>query len=71
MAETVFLALRRAEGLDPAEFERAFGRAPESVFETQIADCVHRGWLERRRDGRLALTADGRMWADEVGAAFV
>jgi len=71
MGETVFLALRCAEGLLPADFEREFGEAPEAVFREAIAELRERGWLEQAEAGRLVLTAEGRMWADAVGARFV
>jgi len=71
MAETVFLALRCATGLDPAAFAREFGASPEAVFPDAIEELRARGWLERRSDGVLALSADGRMWSDAVGARFV
>lgn len=71
MAEAVFLALRTSAGLDPASFAREFGVTPRAVYSDEIAELCAQGWLEATADDVLVLSAEGRMFADAVGARFV
>jgi oxygen-independent coproporphyrinogen-3 oxidase len=71
MAETCFLALRCAEGLDLVGFEAEFGVSPRERFGAAIDRFVDEGLLEVARDQCLRLTRRGRMLADTVCAEFV
>ena len=71
MAETCFLGLRCAEGLDVAAFEAEFGVSPRDRFAPAIDRFLADGLLEASPDGCLALTRRGRMLADTVCAEFV
>ena len=63
--ETLFLGLRRLEGVRRADYLRRFGRPPEADFEAELADL-------RRRDlivdeaGAIRLSERGILFADEV-----
>jgi len=71
MAETLFLALRRAAGLEAARFAADFGEPPRDCFGCDIDDLVKRGLLDESSTGDLTLTREGRMLADMVFARFV
>ncbi len=65
MADTAILALRLNEGLSPEEFRSRFGRELSEVYGDTIAELASAGLLDRH-DGRLRLTARGRLLANEV-----
>jgi oxygen-independent coproporphyrinogen-3 oxidase len=64
-ADAAILALRLNEGLDVAAFARRFGEAPEALFGPALDEVSSLGLLERG-DGRLRLSARGRLLANEV-----
>lgn len=70
MAETMFMGLRLRRGVDPAAFQRRFGRAAEEVWAREIRRLTADGLLERA-DGYLRLTEKGLPVANNVFAAFV
>jgi len=65
MADTAILALRLNEGLSLEEFRARFGRELGEVYGDTLAEMSSAGLIERR-DGRLLLTARGRLLANEV-----
>jgi oxygen-independent coproporphyrinogen-3 oxidase len=65
MADTVILGLRLNEGLDVREFTRRFGRDVVDVYGPVFSEMTEFGLLERV-DGRIRLTARGRLLANEV-----
>jgi oxygen-independent coproporphyrinogen-3 oxidase len=65
MADTAILGLRLNEGLDGCEFERRFGRRVEDAYGPVYSEMSEFGLLERD-DGRIRLTARGRLLANEV-----
>ncbi len=70
MADTVILALRLNEGLSAADFRARFGRELEEVYGPRLAELDSLGLIERG-DGRLRLTARGRLLANEVFVRFL
>jgi oxygen-independent coproporphyrinogen-3 oxidase len=69
--EAVFLALRRARGLDAARFAEEFGRPPRGFFAEAIEELVAGGLLEERGGGDLRLTSRGRLLSNSVFERFV
>jgi len=69
--EAVFLALRTAEGLDPAVFQAEFGQAPEAWFGEALAELTAAGLLAGTPAGGIALTPRGRLLSDTVFERFV
>ena len=69
--EAFFLGLRTRTGLSAGAFEREFGASPRSLHRDRIERLVGDGLLEESAAGDLALTARGRLLADEVAAEFV
>ena len=65
MADTAILGLRLNEGVGVDAFSRRFGRAMEDVFGPVLAEATAWGLLERE-NGRLRLTTQGRLLANEV-----
>jgi len=65
MSDTAILALRLNEGLDVPAFERRFGATVEAAYGAAVSELMALGLLERE-DGRLRLTARGRLLANEV-----
>jgi oxygen-independent coproporphyrinogen-3 oxidase len=70
MAEFVFLALRTAEGLQFAEFQRQFGVEFWQRFATQTEELVSNGLLKRSAQG-VMLTARGMKFGNIAFAAFL
>jgi len=70
-AETIFLALRRPEGVSAAAFEAEFGAAPRAFYRTSIETLTTQGLLAENEEGDLALTPRGRLLADSVAEHFV
>ncbi|HVJ83758.1 MAG TPA: radical SAM family heme chaperone HemW [Planctomycetia bacterium] len=68
--ETAMLNLRRAEGLDRAEFQKQTGVAFEDLAPKKLAAFVSQGLLEDA-GGRVRFTPDGLLLADGVLAAFL
>jgi len=65
MADTAILALRLNDGISPADFRRRFGRELEDVYGPALDELSGLGLIERY-DGRIRLTARGRLLANEV-----
>jgi len=70
MAETAILGLRLVEGLNLAAFRRRFGLDLLSVYGPAVAELTALGLLERA-DGRLRLTAKGRLLGNEAFERFL
>ena len=70
MEEYAFLALRTAEGIDEADFQRTFGVNIDDVYSSVIEQQI--GYkLLCRAQGHIALTAAGMKLGNEVFAAFL
>ncbi|MDH4122202.1 MAG: coproporphyrinogen III oxidase family protein [Deltaproteobacteria bacterium] len=67
--ETLMLALRRKEGLNVAAWSQAHGQ-PWGEPRQKIAQELIRAGLAMEQDGRLALTPQGFLLADEITARF-
>ena len=70
MEEYAFLALRTAEGIDEADFQRTFGCAIDDIYSAVIVHYIERKLLCRAQ-GHIALTAAGMKLGNEVFAAFL
>jgi len=70
MEEFCFLALRTAQGLDTARFEKKFGCPVDRVYAPAIADLKARGLLEEA-DGFLRLTPPGMKVGNVAFRAFL
>ncbi|NNL67050.1 MAG: hypothetical protein HKP30_12455, partial [Myxococcales bacterium] len=69
--EAAFLALRTADGLDPARFEREFGAPPEAFFAEALAELRAAGLIVGGGAEPIVLTARGRLLSDGVFERFV
>jgi oxygen-independent coproporphyrinogen-3 oxidase len=65
LSDTLVLGLRLSEGVSLRELRRRFGRAALESHAAAFEEAVSLGLLERL-DGRLRLTARGRLLANEV-----
>ena len=70
MEEYAFLALRTREGIDTADFLRAFGVGIDEVYGAVIEKYSAQGLL-RRAEHHVALTDAGMKLGNEVFAAFL
>ncbi len=68
--ETLYLGLRRLEGVSRAAFQRRFGDAPERWFARELASLREQE-LVCDAAGGLRLTERGILFADEVFLHFV
>ncbi len=68
--ETLWLGLRRLDGVSRAAWARRFGGSPESAFPAELRDLRGLGLVEERA-GCLCLTERGILFADEVLLRFV
>jgi oxygen-independent coproporphyrinogen III oxidase len=68
--ETYFLGLRMNRGLELLAIKEEFGIAAVDDYREPIADLVSRGLLALE-DGWLRLTPQGRLFSNEVFAAFL
>jgi oxygen-independent coproporphyrinogen-3 oxidase len=68
--ETLYLGLRRLEGVSRAAFLRRFGDPPERWFAREI-EALRERELICDEGGRLRLTERGILFADEVFLEFV
>ena len=64
-ADTLIMGLRLNEGVSLAEFRRRFGDGTDAGFAPAFEEFVSLGLLERV-NGRVRLTARGRLLANEV-----
>jgi len=69
--EAAFLALRTAEGLDPAPFAAEFGAPPRAFVGGALDELLAAGLLRESPGGAVALTPRGRLLSDTVFARFV
>lgn len=67
-AETMFLGLRLAEGIDENEFAARFGSSPSRIYGSEIAELRSLGLLER---SGLRLSRQGRLLGNEVFLRFL
>ena len=65
MADTLILGLRLIDGIDLAAFQQRYGQSAEEQHGPLIDEFVGYGLLERT-DGRLRLTARGRLLSNEL-----
>ena len=70
MSETMMMGLRLNEGISAEEFTERFGRSPATVYGVAIDELGSLGLLEAT-NGRLRLTARGRLLGNEVFARFM
>ncbi len=68
--ETLFLGLRRLDGVRRADFLRRFGAAPEAFFSTELEALRGRG-LVLEEAGAIRLSERGILFADEVFAGLL
>ncbi|HXI58252.1 MAG TPA: radical SAM family heme chaperone HemW [Polyangia bacterium] len=65
--EALWLQLRTSDGVDRGAHAARHGRDPLQGRATAVQGCAAAGWLAVD-DGHLRLTAQGRLFADEVAA---
>ncbi|WP_175614894.1 radical SAM family heme chaperone HemW [Piscibacillus halophilus] len=70
LEEEMFLGLRRASGVTDHEFIHKYGVSLFQLYEKEIQDLQHKGWLERE-DDRVYLTKNGLMFGNDVFASFL
>ncbi len=70
ISETIFLGLRKIEGLDLKSFEARFGRSVYDIYSAQIAKLAEDGLLEQD-NGSLRLTDKGVLLGNEVFSRFI
>jgi len=70
-SEAFFLGLRTRAGVSAEAIRTEFGGGPRSFYPEAIERMVGAGLMVESVEGDLALTARGRLLADEVAAAFV
>lgn len=63
--ETLYLGLRRLDGVSRADFLRRFGQAPEAFFAAELFALRSRGLIHDRA-GAIQLSEAGLLFADEV-----
>ena len=64
--ETLILGLRLAEGVSESAYAARFGQTASSLFSAELTRGLESGLLSRGEGERLALTARGRLLANEV-----
>lgn len=69
-AETMFLGMRLAEGIAEKAFVERHGRTLDTIYGRQIAEYIARG-VVIRTGGRIALTPEARLLADEIAVRFL
>lgn len=70
VAEALFMGLRLVDGVVLADLERRYDVDVWIRYGARLRDMVEAGIL-RRRDGRLSLSREGMLVANEVMAVFV
>ena len=65
------MGLRTRAGVSAEAIRTEFGGGPRSFYPEPIERMVGAGLMVESVEGDLALTARGRLLADEVAAAFV
>lgn len=70
MGETIMLGLRMLDGVDTIAFEERYGVEITEAYPSEIADLTQRGLIELC-GGRMRLTADGLLVANEAAVEFV
>jgi len=69
-AETMFLGMRLAEGIAENAFVERHGRTLDAIYGRQLAEYIARG-VVTRTGGRIALTPEARLLADEIAVRFL
>ncbi len=69
-AETMFLGMRLAEGVTESAFFDRHGCTIDAVYRRQLAEYVARGFVIRS-DGRIALSPEALLFADEIAVRFL
>ena len=69
-SEFVFLGLRLREGIEPAQFETAFGSTLEEAFPGALPRLLDNGLLVRN-GSRLTLSERGLLLANQVLMHFI
>jgi coproporphyrinogen III oxidase-like Fe-S oxidoreductase len=70
LEEALFTGLRLSEGIDAEATGRRYGVDVFQKYGEALRPFVEAGWLVRA-GGRLRLTRDGMLMANEVMAVFV
>jgi oxygen-independent coproporphyrinogen-3 oxidase len=70
MIETVYLGLRRTEGIDLASFERKFGNSLLQLFIEELNKFEENGYLQTSQD-HCALTPKGMLFLDSIASMLV
>lgn len=70
MEEFFFLGLRMNEGILRSEFERIFDKTIDEIYPGKVENLISIGLLEER-NGRIALTAQGRDLSNRVFVEFL
>jgi oxygen-independent coproporphyrinogen-3 oxidase len=70
LAETLFTGLRLTSGIDRREFETRFGIDPWIKYGDELQPFVEAGHVWER-DGRIGLTRQGMLMANEILVTFV
>lgn len=69
-AETMFLGTRLAEGVSGKAFAQRHGSTVDALYGRWLSEYVARGFVTRS-GGRIALTDEARLFADELAVAFL
>ena len=69
-AETMFLGTRLAEGIAASAFLQRHESTVDAVYGRQLTEYVARGFVTRT-GGRIALTDEARLFADEIAVQFL
>ncbi|WP_461373950.1 radical SAM family heme chaperone HemW [Candidatus Aquicultor sp.] len=70
MSETLFLGLRKMEGVNLEAFAARFGRSVQDIYGAQIEGLLGDGLIESK-NGSLRLSSRGIMLGNEVFSRFV
>ncbi|HEY9577254.1 MAG TPA: radical SAM family heme chaperone HemW [Pseudobacillus sp.] len=71
MEEEMFLGLRKAAGVSVAHFKEKFSVSPFSLFKKPIEEMIDRGLLVVENNEFIRLTAQGKLFGNEVFQAFL
>jgi len=70
MSDTIFLGLRKMEGVSLKEFELSFGISLLNLYAEQVKELISDGFV-RIENGRLKLTQKGILLGNEVFLRFI
>ncbi|MFK2824422.1 radical SAM family heme chaperone HemW [Bacillus sp. B190/17] len=71
MEEEMFLGLRKTSGISASHFEKKFGVSPFVIFKQPIAEMSARGLLTVENSEWIRLTAQGKLFGNEVFQSFL